>query len=116
MGMHQLSAIAQLYLQEGYGKMPAAIIRDGSLPDQQIAVGTAAQLPTLAIRHQLTHPAIIIIGEVVSLSHPQNHPHLAAPIKKHRAETHNPPEHSDQSAEFGPTISVTQVSSLPLVI
>ncbi len=90
MGMHQLSKIAQLYLQEGYGKMPAAIIRDGSLPNQQMAVGTAAQLPTLAIRHQLTHPAIIIIGEVVSLSHPQNHPHLAAPIKKHRAEPHTP--------------------------
>jgi uroporphyrin-III C-methyltransferase len=126
MGMHQLAAIAQLYLQEGYGKMPAAIIRDGSLPDQQLAVGTAAQLPALAIRHQLTHPAIIIIGEVVSLSHPQNksHRHSSVPNQspqplspqKHRADSHKPPEHSDRSAEFGPTIAVTQVSSLPLVI
>jgi uroporphyrin-III C-methyltransferase len=88
MGMHQLSAIAHLYLQEGYGKMPAAIIRDGSLPDQQIAVGTAAQLPALALRHQLAHPAIIIIGEVVSLGHPQNHSQQAA---SHEVTPTNPP-------------------------
>jgi uroporphyrin-III C-methyltransferase len=69
MGMHQLSAIAHLYQQEGYGKMPAAIIQDASLPEQQLVVGTAAQLPTLAQRHRLTNPAIIIIGEVVSLAH-----------------------------------------------
>ncbi len=126
MGMHQLSAIAQLYQQEGYGKMPAAIIRDGSLPNQQIAVGTAAQLPTLALRHQLDHPAIIIIGEVVSLSHPQNHSQQPASVqhhspqpscpKNHRTDPHGTSEHSDRSAEIGPTISLTQVSSLPFVI
>jgi uroporphyrin-III C-methyltransferase len=67
MGMHQLDAISQLCQHEGYGKMPAAIIQDGSLPGQQIAIGTAAQLPALALRHQLSHPAVIVIGEVVSL-------------------------------------------------
>lgn len=80
MGMHQLSAIARLCQQEGYGKMPAAIVRDGSLPEQQLAVGTAAELPEMALRHNLSNPAIIIIGEVVSLSHkppPLRHHHHA---------------------------------------
>jgi uroporphyrin-III C-methyltransferase len=114
MGMHQLSAISRLYQQEGYGKMPAAIIQDASLPDQQVAVGTAAQLPTLALRHQLSNPAIIIIGEVVSLSQPQvhspqstslqNHPQPTSP-KNHRADPHSPPELSGQPAEIGPTLS-----------
>lgn len=67
MGMKQLSVIAQLYCRQGHGKMPAAIIQNGSLPDQRIAVGTASQLPGLASRHQLSHPAIIVIGEVVAL-------------------------------------------------
>lgn len=101
MGMHQLSAIAQLYQQEGYGKMPAAIIRDGSLPDQQIAVGTAAQLPALARHHNLSNPAIIIIGEVVSLSH-QPTP------KNYRADPHSPSDQPEQSAEIGPTIQAGQ--------
>jgi uroporphyrin-III C-methyltransferase len=97
MGMHQLSAIAHLCQHEGYGKMPAAIIQDGSLPDQQIAVGTAGQLPNLAHHHNLSNPAIILIGEVVSLS-----------PKNHRADPHNPSEQSDQSAEIGPTIQAGQ--------
>ncbi|HTR31954.1 MAG TPA: uroporphyrinogen-III C-methyltransferase [Puia sp.] len=69
MGMHQLAAIAQLYQQEGYGKMPAAIIQDASLPGQQLVVGTASQLAALADRQGLSNPAIIVIGEVVSLAH-----------------------------------------------
>jgi uroporphyrin-III C-methyltransferase len=69
MGMHQLAAIGQLYQQEGYGKMPAAIIQDASLPEQRYAAGIVSQLPALAERHGLANPAIIIIGEVVSLAH-----------------------------------------------
>ncbi len=82
MGMHQLCAISQLCQLEGYGKMPAAIIQDGSLPDQKIAIGAAAQLPAMALRHQLSHPAVIVIGEVVSLAQPasDNEP-IPTPIR-----------------------------------
>jgi uroporphyrin-III C-methyltransferase len=108
MGMLQLPAIAQLYLNEGYGKMPAAIIQNGSLPEQRLAIGAAAQLPELATRHQLSHPAIIVIGEVVATAYPQDHSvidqHRQIP-QNHRADPHNPSEHSDWSAEIGPTIS-----------
>ncbi len=77
MGMHQLTAISQLCQHEGYGKMPAAIIQDGSLPEQKLAIGTTSELPALALRHQLSHPAVIIIGEVVSLCQPANNQPVA---------------------------------------
>ena len=67
MGMKQLAAIAELYIKEGSADMPAAIIQHGSWPDQQVAVGTAGLLPQLAATHGLSHPAIILIGEVVGL-------------------------------------------------
>lgn len=67
MGMNKLEEIARLYRQEGHGEMPAAIIRHASLPEQQIAIGMAGQLPQLAAAHQLTHPAIILIGQVVGI-------------------------------------------------
>ncbi|HEY4338253.1 MAG TPA: uroporphyrinogen-III C-methyltransferase [Puia sp.] len=67
MGMKKLGEIAGLYRQEGFAAMPAAIIRNGSWAHQQVAVGTAGELVELAATHGLTHPAIIVIGEVVGL-------------------------------------------------
>jgi uroporphyrin-III C-methyltransferase len=67
MGMKKLAEIAELYRQEGFAAMPAAIIRNGSWTHQEVAVGTAGELAQLAATHQLAHPAIIIIGEVVGL-------------------------------------------------
>jgi len=67
MGMKQLAAIAELYTKEGHAGMPAAIIQHGSWPDQRVAVGTAGHLPQLAATNGLSHPAIILIGEVVGL-------------------------------------------------
>jgi len=68
MGMKKLAEIAGLYRQEGVAAMPAAIIQNGSRGDQQVVVGTAGELAELAATHGLSHPALIIIGEVVALS------------------------------------------------
>jgi uroporphyrin-III C-methyltransferase len=68
MGMRQLTEISRLYQSEGLGDKPAAIIQHASLPAERIAVGTAADLPELAEVHGLSHPAIIIIGEVVGFA------------------------------------------------
>jgi len=67
MGMKKLAEIAGLYRQEGFAALPAAIIQNGSWAHQQVAVGTAGELVTLAATHGLSHPAIIVIGEVVGL-------------------------------------------------
>jgi uroporphyrin-III C-methyltransferase len=67
MGMKKLNEIATIYKEEGMGGTPAAIIHHASLPGEKMARGTVEQLPALASEHQLTHPSIIIIGEVVGL-------------------------------------------------
>lgn len=68
MGMKKLAEIAGLYRQEGFANMPAAIIQNGSWSSQQVAVGTAGELVEMAAAHQLSHPAIILIGEVVGIA------------------------------------------------
>jgi uroporphyrin-III C-methyltransferase len=67
MGMKQINTIAQTYIDEARGSTPAAIIQHASLPHQKSAIGLAQDLPAMAEEHKLTYPAIIIIGEVVSL-------------------------------------------------
>ena len=68
MGMKKLAEISELYRQENAAGMPAAIIQHGSWTSQRVAVGTAGSLAELAALHQLSHPAIIVIGEVVGLA------------------------------------------------
>lgn len=68
MGMKKLDEIAQTYIAAGCENMPAAIIQHASLPNQKSAKGLVKNLSELAKRHQLTYPAIILIGEVTNLS------------------------------------------------
>ncbi|MEO6850446.1 MAG: uroporphyrinogen-III C-methyltransferase [Mucilaginibacter sp.] len=68
MGMKQVAAIAETYLQEGRGSTPAAIIQHASLPHQKSVRGTVKDLPEMVINNSLTYPAIIIIGDVVNVS------------------------------------------------
>lgn len=68
MGMKQLPAIAQTYMEEGRGDMPAAIIQHASLPQQKSVKGPIQELPQLATQSGITYPAIIIIGEVAGLN------------------------------------------------
>lgn len=68
MGMKKIKDIAAAYVKTGNGDMPAAIVQHASLPHRKVAFGKAADLPEIAKTHQLTHPAIIIIGQVVSVN------------------------------------------------
>lgn len=70
MGMKKLQQIADTYIEESLGDMPAAIIRHASLPQEQMIKGPISALPALAARFQLTHPSIIIIGKVAALQAP----------------------------------------------
>lgn len=68
MGMKQITSIAETYVLEGKGEVPAAIIQHASLPQQKSVKGLVKDLPQMAAEHQFTHPSIIIIGEVAGLS------------------------------------------------
>ena len=65
MGMSKLEEISSAYIAQGKGHIPAAIIQNGTLPNQKIGVGTVADLLTIAQREELKSPAIIVVGEVV---------------------------------------------------
>jgi uroporphyrin-III C-methyltransferase len=68
MGMKQVDAIAETYIAEGRGNTPVAVIQHASLPQQKAARGLVKNLREITNTHQLTHPAIIIIGEVAGLN------------------------------------------------
>ncbi|RYY34587.1 MAG: uroporphyrinogen-III C-methyltransferase [Sphingobacteriaceae bacterium] len=65
MGMKKLDAIANTYISAGKGKTPAAVIQHGSLPHQKKIVTTIDKLPEAAVEAGISHPAIILIGDVV---------------------------------------------------
>jgi uroporphyrin-III C-methyltransferase len=68
MGMKKLASIAEVYVSEGLGDTPAAIIQHVSLPQRKKALGAVRDLVSMAETAGLTHPAIIIIGAVAGLS------------------------------------------------
>ena len=68
MGMKQLGAISDTYIEAGKGAIPAAIIQHASLPIQKSVKGLVQNLPAMAASNQLTYPAIIIIGAVVNIA------------------------------------------------
>ncbi len=67
MGMKKAAEIADTYIQAGNGHIPAAIVQHASLPHKKTAFGKVKDLPELISTHQLTHPALIIIGWVVEV-------------------------------------------------
>lgn len=67
MGMKKAAEIASTYLNEGKGDVPVAVIQHASLPHQRSATGKVKDLPELIRAHEITHPAIIIIGWVVAV-------------------------------------------------
>jgi len=80
MGMKKLKEIAAIFKEEGMGATPAAIIHYASMPEEKMARGMVEQLPVLAAEHQLTHPSIIIIGEVVGLGRDITLQAISAPM------------------------------------
>jgi len=70
MGMNNLERITELFRQEGKGETPVAIIQNGSLPEERIGLGSVNTIVSVVKEQKLSSPAIIVIGEVVSL-HPE---------------------------------------------
>ncbi|MFY0677391.1 MAG: uroporphyrinogen-III C-methyltransferase [Neptuniibacter sp.] len=68
MGLHTLPQLSSKLIEHGKpGDTPAAIVSRGTSPDQKVLTGTLATLPGLQEKAQLEAPALIIVGEVVTL-------------------------------------------------
>ncbi len=68
MGMRKLEEIASTYTKLGKEDTPAAIIQHASLPHQKRISCSVGDLPQAAINAGLSHPSIIVIGDVVKAS------------------------------------------------
>jgi uroporphyrin-III C-methyltransferase len=65
MGLSKLPEIVSLYLQQGKHDAGIAIIQNGSLPTENLAIGTIETIVDIASNEKIAAPAIIVIGEVV---------------------------------------------------
>ncbi len=65
MGMHKLEQILSIYQSHRDDDLPIAIVQNGTKSDQKRVIGTLSSISQLVEQHQLSSPAIIIIGETV---------------------------------------------------
>lgn len=70
MGVHKLQEIVKVYKSSGKANLPIALIQNGTLPDERIAVGTISTIEEIAANKNIGSPAVIVAGEVVKL-HPE---------------------------------------------
>ena len=67
MGMSRLERICQLFDFYGKGKTPMAIIQNGTKENSKYIIGNVNEMTELAQKSEISNPAVIVIGEVVSL-------------------------------------------------
>lgn len=68
MGMHGLAILSAKLIYHGlHPDTPAAIVQQGTTPQQRVVTGTLVTLPQLANAAQLKPPTLIIVGDVVKL-------------------------------------------------
>jgi len=68
MGVASLAAITEGFISHGADpRTPAAVIENGTSPEQRVITGTLADLPRRSAQARVKSPALIIIGSVVTL-------------------------------------------------
>ncbi|MCL4148673.1 UNVERIFIED_CONTAM: hypothetical protein GTU68_013160 [Idotea baltica] len=67
MGMGKLSQIVRLFDKNGRGNEPIMIVENGSLSTERKVLATVNTIEEQVKKHNIAAPAIITIGEVVSL-------------------------------------------------
>lgn len=70
MGVNKLHNIVEVYQSHGKANLPVALIQNGTLPEEKIAVGTISTIEKIVKEKKIGTPAVIVIGEVVKL-HPE---------------------------------------------
>lgn len=68
MGMNKLDEIVSIYQTNRTDDLPVAIIQNGTKITEKKVFGTVSSISKLVEEHQLSSPAIIVIGEVVKHS------------------------------------------------
>lgn len=66
MGMHKLAEIVSIFQELGKGSLPVGVIQNGSRSNEKRGMGTIDTIQKVVKENELSSPAIIVIGEVVS--------------------------------------------------
>ena len=69
MGIKRLGEIVQIFKNEGKNRLPVAVIQNGSMENERLAIGTVDTIVEAAMDKKIDSPAIIVFGDVVGL-HP----------------------------------------------
>ena len=69
MGIKKLAEIVEIFKKEGKNRLPVAVIQNGSMANEKIAIGTVDTIVDAATDEKISSPAIIVFGDVVGL-HP----------------------------------------------
>ena len=86
MGLARLEHIAARLIEHGASpNLPAAIIAQGTLQDQRVIKGTLSTLPGLTRHSSVQSPALLLVGEVVSLHDSLAWFHSAVPDEASRS-------------------------------
>ncbi len=68
MGVHGLAVLAERLAAHGLPTdTPAGLVENATLPTQRVVTGTLATITELAVRENISPPALLIVGEVVAL-------------------------------------------------
>lgn len=69
MGLSKISELCAMYCEAGRGHLPMAVVQNGTRPDEHCVIGQVWNIPQLVVEQGVGAPAVLIIGEVVTL-HP----------------------------------------------
>ena len=68
MGLVGLPSLCEQLLALGMkADMPAALVQQGTTPEQKVYIGTVESLPELVKKHKVKAPTLVIVGDVVQL-------------------------------------------------
>jgi len=67
MGLKKLKEIADIFISEGKGRLPVAVIQKGSTHEEKVVVSVANSIAEAARDKKIQAPAILVFGEVVGL-------------------------------------------------
>jgi uroporphyrin-III C-methyltransferase len=81
MGLGKLTEITQLFKSHGKSDTPVMVVQNSSLNKEQFALGTISTIQKEVKNKKIKTPAVIVIGEVVSL-----HPELLEVVKLSRSQ------------------------------
>ncbi|AYL94858.1 uroporphyrinogen-III C-methyltransferase [Mucilaginibacter celer] len=70
MGIHKLAEITEIFKLQDKNNLPVAVIQSGSTENEKIAIATVDTIVNSVEENKISSPAIIVLGEVVSL-HPK---------------------------------------------